>query len=277
MSKSLVLAVSCLAATLVALPQGADAGFHGWHKHGGCYPASSCYQGCGWPHWCGGFCWHGRHVGLFSWLVGVGPCHGGYGGCGAGSCGGYGSSGWSDVGCGGGYADGGCSSCSSGGITTEGYSSGSYGSESVGQERVIYDGPAAGAPATETFAPTPAPADSTSARHGASIRTASYRRVVVSPDFERGLALYRKGQLNEAIGVFETAAQADPQNALYQYYRALALFDLNGAEAAEDALKDAIQAEGRRPIIGWGQMMERVQGPGRLWIERARREAGLVK
>jgi hypothetical protein len=149
--------------------------------------------------------------------------------------------------------------------------SGDSGYES--QERVIYDGPADGAPRIEENVPTPV--DSTSNRRSPH-QLASYSKEG-SRSFENGLKLYRDGQLHEAAEQFEQATRAEPGNALYQYHQALAQFDAFGADAAADALQQAVAAERREPIANWGQRMERVQGQGRLWIEKARREAGLVK
>ena len=76
---------------------------------------------------------------------------------------------------------------------------------------------------------------------------------------------------------FEAAATADPANALYLYHSALTMYDQYGAEAAADALQRAIQAERRQPVANWGQAMERIQGQGQLWLEKARRDAGRAR
>ena len=95
--------------------------------------------------------------------------------------------------------------------------------------------------------------------------------------FDQGLASFRARSFTNALQSFEAAATAEPNNAIYQYYRALTLFDLNGAEAGGDALRQAIELEKREAVPHWGKRMERVQGRGRVWIEKARREAGLVR
>lgn len=143
---------------------------------------------------------------------------------------------------------------------------------------VIYDGPAAGAP---TVAPQPEPEvvpapPSAQAVPRTTNQFASYRSER-STHFERGLRWYREGNLSEATAEFQAAAQAEPENALYHYHHALALFDQHGAEVADEALQTAISAEKRQAIASWGQRMERIQGPARIWIEKARRNAGLVK
>ncbi len=78
-----------------------------------------------------------------------------------------------------------------------------------------------------------------------------------------------------AVQSFEAAAAAEPQNAMYHYYRALALYNLSGAEAAGEWLQQAVELEREQPVPNWGRRMERVQGRPRLWIEQARRDAGL--
>ena len=95
--------------------------------------------------------------------------------------------------------------------------------------------------------------------------------------FDQGLASFRARSYSNALQSFEAAATAEPDNAIYQYYRALTLFDLNSAEAASEALQQAIELEKREAVPHWGKRMERVQGRGRVWIEKARREAGLVR
>jgi hypothetical protein len=235
------------------------------------------------------------------YYCGYGNCGIGCGGCGCGDCG-YGCSGY----CGGAcvkhprlaahkawkaykhawrrgcYADcfdgcgscfDGCESCGSGcgdGCTSGGCSS--CGSSTDGE--TIYDGPSNDAPPM----PTPGADQSASVRRPL-ILLAGLRNNGAdgSVEFERGLNAYRNGSMNDAAREFEAATTAEPDNAVYHYYRALAMYDLYGAEAALEARQQAIQAELRQPIAGWGRRMERVQGRARLWIEQARRDAGLVK
>jgi tetratricopeptide (TPR) repeat protein len=87
----------------------------------------------------------------------------------------------------------------------------------------------------------------------------------------------RSGATAEALQAFETAANAEPTNALYRYHLALALYDLSRTEAAQEALSTAVNLERDEPIADWGKRMERVQGRGRVWVERARTAAGLVR
>ncbi|MBL9124314.1 MAG: hypothetical protein JNG90_11830 [Planctomycetaceae bacterium] len=279
-----------VSATALALgPDQAEGGIfcchRGWYCGG--YPA--CYTPCppcGWPYWAEPGCGMPRNHccgGLFGWLFHChhkhrcwGPCYGiatgGY--CSDGSCieGSYAGGGYTTDGC----VDGNCGGQVIGDHVVGESSGDSYGGEHIGKEEVIYDGPAAGAPQINSE-PVEAPAavDSAAMRR-APHRLASYRRQV-NASFEKGLALYREHRLSEAANEFEAAATADPANALYLYHTALTMYDQYGAEAAADALQRAIQAERRQPVANWGQAMERIQGQGRLWIEKARRDAGLVR
>ncbi len=137
----------------------------------------------------------------------------------------------------------------------------------------IYDGPASGAPSPDEAAPSEA----------SNWRGVPYRLVSNSTArqdgtaaFDRGLTSFRSRSMNDALASFNVAVRSEPNNAMYQYYRALTLFDLNGGEAAGDALRQAIELERQQPVENWGKRMERVQGRGRVWVEDARRAAGLI-
>jgi tetratricopeptide (TPR) repeat protein len=93
--------------------------------------------------------------------------------------------------------------------------------------------------------------------------------------YARGLRSYWDGNMTEALGAFDAAAAAEPGNALYQYYRALSFYNLQGEEAAADWLAQAVEMERQSPIKHWGRSMERVQGRARLWVEQARTSASL--
>jgi hypothetical protein len=235
-------------------------------------PNPYCY-GCGYG--CG---YGGGSCGSACLIGGCGDCGYGCGDCyGCGGCDGCGAcdGGCSDLGgCGGGCAmGGGCSGCSGGD-----YAAGPAavdGAESG--ERVLYDGPAAGAPGV-TPAPAPAPAPEPSAENTqTSFRTASQTQIrrEVSPAFTRGLRAYWDGSMNDALQSFDAASAADPRNALYQYYRALAYYNVAGEDAANQWLAQAVELERQAPIANFGRNMERVQGRARLWLEQARRDAGL--
>ena len=298
----MILGVAAAATILVSLPDRAEAGLFCHHRgcNAGCY--SGCYTPfppCGWPYWAEPGCGmpRGHHCcHLFGWLFHCHHKH--FGCCMNGGCpivydGAYcGDSGCFDGGCdSGGCADGNCvgGGCANGDCGAGSYDSdydgqvegesviGGEGMPTEGNPKVIYDGPAAGAPQIQQQEPVVAPpaGDSAAARQSPH-RLASYRRQV-SASFEKGLTLYRERRLTEAANEFQAAVNADPNNALYLYFNALAMYDQHGAEAAGDALQQAIQAERRQPVANWGQAMERVQGQGRLWIEKARRDAGLVR
>jgi tetratricopeptide (TPR) repeat protein len=131
-------------------------------------------------------------------------------------------------------------------------------------------------PATEAVDSAVVPDQAAAARPG-PFSLAAWHQREGSRSFSRGLAAYRNRSLSEALSQFELAAEAEPSNAFYQYHRALALYELAGAEAANKALDEAVASELREPVESWGQQMERVQGPARVWVEKARRKAGLVR
>jgi tetratricopeptide (TPR) repeat protein len=179
-------------------------------------------------------------------------------------------------GCEGGDSYGGYDGVSEGSYDSgdEGYPAGA-GEGTESNPNVIYDGPAEGAPPIPK-APEPIPAPTAKVAPRATNQLASYSRKR-SAEFERGLRLYRDGNLKEAMSQFEAAAETEPKNALYHYHHALVMYDLYGPEAADELLQNAIAAEQRQAVANWGRQMERIQGPARIWIEKARRNAGLVK
>jgi Flp pilus assembly protein TadD len=124
--------------------------------------------------------------------------------------------------------------------------------------------------------PEAAPEGESADASAASYRLASYRRSGDSA-FQNGLQSFRNGSMSDALGSFDSATQADPSNALYHYHRALALYNLSNEDAAANALRTAVTIEKKQPVKDWGKRMERVQGRGRLWVEKARRDAGLVR
>jgi tetratricopeptide (TPR) repeat protein len=147
-------------------------------------------------------------------------------------------------------------------------------------EEVIYDGPAPGStiyegPASdngETTYPDEARSNSRT-----SFRLVSNAHQDGSAAFQKGMTSFRSHVLAEALGSFETAVAAEPDNAMYHYYLALTLYDLHGADVAGEVLQQAVALERREPIVNWGKRMERVQGRARSWIESARRDVGLVR
>lgn len=210
---------------------------------GGCGYAGCGYGGCGYGCGCGSAC-----------LMGCGGCDScGVGGCGVDGC-----------------AVGGCDGCGGGEYSYSPSVSapGTYQTD----ERVLYDGPAPG----PEPAPAPAPVDD-SGTEGTqtSFRMTSQARRDGTPAFAQGLRSYWDGNMNAALRSFDAAAAAEPQNALYHYYRALAFYNMQGADAAGEWLRHAVEIERQSPVKNWGRSMERVQGRARLWVEQARRDAGL--
>jgi hypothetical protein len=226
-----------------------------------CGRRKACYRGylsCAsqYPYNCG----YGACGGCGSSCASYGSC--GYGGCGTG-CGDCGSCG---VGCG-----TGCDGCGDGGCACSSTDGGPTSFET--DSKTIYDAPA----------PGPQPADSPEAAEGdpmASARQIGFRRTASTRGngtsaYARGLRSYWDGNMSEALQAFNAAASAEPENALYQYYRALSFYNLQGPDAAGDWLAQAVQMEREAPIKNWGTQMERIQGRARLWVEQARTNASL--
>lgn len=218
-------------------------------------------------------------------------CGYGYGGCGSAACGyggcGYGDGGYAcgyggcgggcgDGGCYGGCGDGGCAGGCVGGCVGGGCDSGTTIGESGGE--VLYDGPAPGSTTTE---PSPDPAgDSSASVNRPTFRLTANRtseKANGAAAFDRGIRQMRDGSSYQALESFQEAAGQEPENALYCYFQALVMHDTQGADAAQGMLQQALELEKQNPVANWGKRMERVQGRNRLWIEKARRDAGLVR
>lgn len=235
---------------------------------------------CGLHHFakaCAWRCMGGRHArrgGCGDGCGSYGAC--GYGGCGndcGGDCGNGGCGGDCTGGCGaGGCGNSGCAGCGSG-SGCSGCDGGQVIGGQQGKEEIIYDGPAGNPPAP----PEPAPANEASTTREAQYRLVGQSTPSGAAAFDRGLASFRGRSLTDALQSFEAAANAEPANAIYHYYKALTLYDLHGAEAGDVALQQAIELEQREAVPNWGKRMERVQGRSRVWIEKARREAGLAR
>ena len=264
-----------------------------------CGPFASCYDGrvqCTTGSGGGGcFARHAakkayRH-GYSGWGTGCGlgyggcgyrgcaPCGYGYG-CGTGCCASCGDScggGCSDGSCGsGGCSGGGCSNCDSGvsADTSVGPST-STAPAIQGDEKVLYDGPADQAPKTD--APPEPEADPSASLSRGLFRLTSQttEQRDGSTDFARGLRAYADNNMTQALEAFEAASLAEPQNALYGYYKALTMFNLQGPDAANEWLAQAVQLERENKVAQWGRRMERVQGRARLWVEQARAAGGV--
>ncbi|MCO6454595.1 MAG: hypothetical protein J5I93_04770 [Pirellulaceae bacterium] len=92
--------------------------------------------------------------------------------------------------------------------------------------------------------------------------------------FGRGLSHLWNGESDAAIRQLQIARDADASSAKYAYFLALALRQADRGTEADRTLADAVELERRAPISGWGQLMQRVQGADRLWIETARGQLG---
>ena len=90
--------------------------------------------------------------------------------------------------------------------------------------------------------------------------------------FISGTRLYHQGAYDAAAKEFATAAELVPTKAKYVYFQALATYQKGDVEAAAALVKNAVQIEEANPGENWGRMMERVQGPHRLWVEEVRRQ-----
>jgi tetratricopeptide (TPR) repeat protein len=186
--------------------------------------------------------------------------------------------------CGGNACDSdGCDSCGTGNCDTDGATSdgpGNTASDRVMNEKVISDRPVDSEPAGESAGPAPEPVPDKSTSHA---RGSAFRLTGMKQDrpglveFNKGVASYRARELNEALAAFEAAIAAEPDVAIYHYYLAMTLFGLSGAEAGQEALGRAVELEQREPITDWGKRMQREQGRARAWVEKARRDAGIVK
>lgn len=258
----------------------------------GYYPGLYSYAACGcgyapyvypctyrYPKFCGHrkACWRGFLCCASRYPYGCGyGC--GYGGCGTGCCGSYcyNGIGSGPSGCWGGSCGTGCGlACGGDGCTgcTTAVSEGGTSYET--DSKTIYDGPA---PAPEPpTAPSASDADPMAGTRQTGFQLASSTTRSGTSAYSRGLRFYWDGNMAQALAAFDAAAAAEPQNALYQYYRALTFYSMQGPQAAGDWLAQAVELEGRNPVKNWGWQMERVQGQARLWVEAARRDAGLAR
>jgi hypothetical protein len=91
--------------------------------------------------------------------------------------------------------------------------------------------------------------------------------------FLSGLKLYHDGAFDAAAKEFGAAAELAPTKAKYLYFQALATYQKGDFTAAGDLVAKAAAVEQANPGESWGRMMERIQGPHRLWLEDARRQS----
>ncbi|MCA9100027.1 MAG: PilZ domain-containing protein [Planctomycetales bacterium] len=92
-------------------------------------------------------------------------------------------------------------------------------------------------------------------------------------EFSRGRDLLTAGEFAAALDSFATAAQSNPDSALYRYHWALALHMTGESDAALERAAEAARLEHEHGLPNWGQVMQRVQGHPRIWLEGARRDA----
>lgn len=277
MNKSIVMAAAALS-LLAIMASSADA--HLFKHRSAYYTYCNSY----WPLYSCGGCGYGYGCG-----AGYGCGYGGYGYGGAcgGDCGYGGSCGYTacyarprchlfgwlhrcclkhrNRGC---YTAYGCDGdlCATGGCTSG--ACGSTSGETVAPGETL---PQSGE------VPVPVADPQTSNSVHSKFRLTSSVRHDGAPAFQRGLTAFRAKNMNGAAAEFNAAAELEPDNALYHYYLAMSTFETAGADAANEARQKAIELELREPIKDWGRRMERIQGRSRVWIEQARRDAGLVR
>jgi tetratricopeptide (TPR) repeat protein len=90
--------------------------------------------------------------------------------------------------------------------------------------------------------------------------------------FLSGLKLHQDGAFDAAAREFGAAAELAPTKAKYLYFQALATYQKGDFNSAGELVKSAVRVEQENPGESWGRMMERIQGPHRLWLEDARRQ-----
>jgi hypothetical protein len=133
-----------------------------------------------------------------------------------------------------------------------------------------------GTPA-EPIEPEEEPEPSTTAMRLASLTESYDDTQSAAHRFVTGLDLYRSAKHRAALAEFAAAVNADPDNAKYVYFCALAQRQLGLHDLAESSVARAVHLEQAAPVANWGRVMERVQGPSRLWLEDARRQVALTR
>jgi hypothetical protein len=115
-----------------------------------------------------------------------------------------------------------------------------------------------------------------------SLRLASLTRIQSEGDnaadrFATGLTHFHTGNYQAAMEAFEDALNAETTNAKYAYFSALAQREVGQLKRADWFLALGLQLEQAEPIANWGRVMERVQGPGRIWLENARSQGSVIR
>jgi tetratricopeptide (TPR) repeat protein len=89
--------------------------------------------------------------------------------------------------------------------------------------------------------------------------------------FWRGYSLFWRGEHQEALSLFEAAAELYRDDARFWYFRSLAEDGLGQKKESEDSLKKAVDLhrQGKPSAALIGQALERVQGEARLRMRKA--------
>jgi hypothetical protein len=91
--------------------------------------------------------------------------------------------------------------------------------------------------------------------------------------FGQALHFFWDRRYPETIDNLELARQAAPDDAACLYFLALAHLRSGEPSLANETLAEAMELDAAQPVPDWGQLMERVQGKQRLWLEEARERA----
>ncbi len=82
----------------------------------------------------------------------------------------------------------------------------------------------------------------------------------------------QQGNFNAAIVELLAAIQLDHKNPSWHYVLAYLQHRAGQVNDARKTVQTASELEQQRPIPNWGRLMERYQGPSRVWLENARRK-----
>lgn len=90
--------------------------------------------------------------------------------------------------------------------------------------------------------------------------------------FEDGLRRFQRYEYGLAAQEFEIAATGLPRDARPRYFLAISRYFAGERAAADHSLSEATRVESSYPAPDLGRLLERVQGPVRIWLEDARRK-----
>jgi hypothetical protein len=235
----------------------------------------------------GGATYHGEVAygyGYASWGPFGSYDYDGYGcGCGGYGCGGYGYGACGAGGCGkirGGFIHG---PTAGGGACSSGCSNGKGGRFRKGKAcnggcdfESDYGTPVYGmpdAPAPAPMKPTPALPEAGETASGPLLFRPISHEQVDGATFAQGWHAYRNGNYEAAHEALSDVVSREPSNTAAHYALALTQRELGNVAAADALLAEAVAREAEYPVAGWGKLMERVQGPRRVWLEAARSAA----